>query len=79
LRSLAIAHCDRDPGELTDGTRLTDAGLTGVDLLRLVAAIEDRFAIDFPADLLTVVATVGDLLHFTEVKASLGRQGGATP
>jgi acyl carrier protein len=69
LRELAIEHCDHDPGPLDPADRLDAVGLTGFDLLRLVAAIEDVYAVEFPADLVTTFETVEDLTYFTTTKA----------
>jgi hypothetical protein len=60
-------------GPLDGGTRLGDIAVTGVDRLWLVAAIEDRFGIEFPADLVTAVETVGDLIHYTNLKVEQRR------
>lgn len=70
LRSLVAAACGADPGALTPGTRLDDVDRDGLGRLMLVAAIESAFAIDFPADLLTALETVDDLLYFTNVKVA---------
>jgi len=70
LRQLAIEHCDQDPGELDPADRLDAVGITGFDLLRLVAAIEDLYAVEFPTDLVTTFETVEDLTYFTTVKAA---------
>lgn len=55
--------------ELTPGTDLVqDLGVSSVDFLGLVAALEDEFEIVFPADgsLINNVRTVGELVALVE-------------
>jgi hypothetical protein len=67
LRAVVHLACGADPGPLARTERLTDVGLVGLDLLSAVTAIEDRFDITLPADLLPALETVDDLLHFAAV------------
>lgn len=45
------------------------AHLDGVRRYGLVAGLETRFAVEFPADLLGVLESVDDLIHYTTVLA----------
>ena len=57
------------PESLTPATDLVqDLGVSSVDFLGLVAALEDEFEIVFPADgsLINNVRTVGDLVALVE-------------
>lgn len=65
---LEVGGCSLHSIELSD--RLADVGVVGVDLLACIALLEDRFAIEFPADLLSAIETVDDLVYYTAVKAS---------
>jgi acyl carrier protein len=68
LRALVVEHCGFDPGDLDDDARLADVGLVGVHRLSLLTVIEDAFDVEFPADLMTALDTVDDLLHYTNLK-----------
>ena len=70
LRAVIREVCGFDPGELGPHDRLSSIGLEGLDLMGLIAAIEARYGIEFPADLLPAMETVDDLLYFTAVKRS---------
>lgn len=70
LRRLVVERCGFDPGELAPEVRLADRGFVGFDLLHVIATVEDAYQVDFPADLITALETVDDLLHYIEVKAS---------
>jgi acyl carrier protein len=68
LRALVVEHCGFDPGELGTHARLADLGLVGIHRLSLLTAVEDGFGVTFPADLLTALETVDDLVHHTNLK-----------
>jgi acyl carrier protein len=70
VREVVRATCDFDPGPLAPTDRLADVGLSGLDLLTCVAALEDRFGVEFPADLVPALETVDDLVYFTAIKQS---------
>jgi acyl carrier protein len=70
LRRLVVERGGVDPGELAPASRLADLGFVGFDLLLLIAVVEDAYQVDFPADLVTALETVDDLLHYIQVKAS---------
>lgn len=69
LRGLVVEHCGFDPGALAPASRLDDVGIHGFGRLSLVAAIESVHGVEFPADLLTALETVDDLVHYTNLKA----------
>lgn len=68
LRSAVRSIRGEDPGPLETSLALDEAGLAGLDLLVCIGLLEDAFEIDFPADLLAVLETVDDLLHFAALK-----------
>lgn len=68
LRDLVVDCRGSDPGRCDDGTRLDDIELTDLTLLCVVATLEAQHRIEFPADLVSALETVGDLVHFTNVK-----------
>lgn len=70
VREVVLATCTIDPGPLAPTDRLADVGLSGLDLLACVAALEDRFGVEFPADLVSAMETVDDLVYFTAIKRS---------
>jgi acyl carrier protein len=67
-----------DPGRLTDEVTLRDLGLTSLDLVEIVFALEERFAIAFPYDdptmegrpLSELVATVQRLVQEKAAQAT---------
>ena len=70
LRDIVRELRDVEPGPLASTDRLSDLGLTGLDLLVCIAALEDRFGVEFPADLVAAMETVDDLVHYTAIKRS---------
>jgi acyl carrier protein len=70
LRDLIQESSGSDPSTVTPDLSLTELGVGGLGLYALIVAIEQRFGIDFPADLVGSLDTVDDLLHFTAVKIS---------
>jgi hypothetical protein len=74
LRRLISQVTGRDPGPLSDDTILGELLVAGPARYELIAVIENDYDIEFPADLLTVLETVGDLAAFTNVKASQARE-----
>lgn len=52
------------------GEPLSAVGLAGVDLLACVCALEARYGIEYPGDLVAALETVDDLVHYTNVKRS---------
>lgn len=68
LRGFVVEHCGIDPGQLDPQLTLADLQLTGVHRLRLIAGLEHVHQIDFPAELLSALETVGDLIYFTNIK-----------
>lgn len=57
-------------GVLASTDRLSDLGLVGLDLLACVTAVEVRFGIEFPADLVPALETIDDLVYYTATKLS---------
>lgn len=55
LREVLTVHArlSTPVAELTDDSDLYDAGLTSLNTVNLLLAIEDRFDIEFPDDLLS--------------------------
>ena len=70
LRTVVREVCAFDPGPLAPSARLCDLGLVGLGLLDCITAIEERYDIEFPADLLSAMETVDDLLYYTNTKLS---------
>jgi acyl carrier protein len=68
LRELVQEHCDFDPGPLEERSSLAGAGITGIHRLWVLAALEDRYRIEFPADLLSAIESVDDLTYYTRIK-----------
>lgn len=68
LREQVRRHCGFDPGPLTAEARLDDLGLAGLARLRLVAGLEASYRIDLPADLVSALDTVDELLGFVGIK-----------
>lgn len=68
LRRVVVEHCGFDPGEFALRARLDALGLDGFSRLSLVAALEAAHGIEFPADLITALETVDDLIHYTNIK-----------
>lgn len=69
LRDLLGEVCGSDPGPLQGHERLDEyVGLSGFERLQLVTSIEDRYGIEFPADLITAMETVDDVTYYTTVK-----------
>jgi hypothetical protein len=60
-------------------TSLAELGLVGYPLFVLVAALEDRYGIELPTELLAALDTVGDVVSFTNanVANSIGGRGHA--
>lgn len=68
MRAIVREACGFDPGPLAPAVRLDDVGLHGFDLCLCISFLEDRFGIEFPADLLASMETVDDLVYFTTTK-----------
>lgn len=56
-------------GPLASSTLIDDAFPSPLDRYRLLVWAEARCAEDFPADLIDVVESLGDFLHFYRVKS----------
>ncbi len=70
LRGVWSAALGRDPGPLVDTDALLDRGLSGIERLLVVNAVEAELGISFPDDLLDALETVGDLRHYATTIAS---------
>ena len=68
LRDLVRRYGGFDPGPVRPDMPLSELDRGGLGRYALICALEDRFAIEFPADLIDALETVDDLLHFTAVK-----------
>jgi len=79
LRLLTIEHCGFDPGEIAHDTRLADVRLVGLNLMTLVAVLEDLYGVDFPTDLVGALETADDLTYFTGVKVDQRQQDRLMP
>lgn len=74
LRALVQEHCDFDPGVIDPRSSLAGVGIAGIHRLRLLAALEDRYRIEFPADLLSAIESVDDLTYYTRLKVDQRRE-----
>lgn len=70
LRGLVVDCCGFDPGAIEASHRLDDIDLSGIVRLPLIARLEDAYGIRFPADLLTAIETVDDLLYYANTKVA---------
>lgn len=68
LRDIVRQSCGFDPGAVHPETRLDEVERGGLGRYTLICGIEERFDIDFPADLVSALETVDDLLYFTATK-----------
>ena len=55
---------DTDAAELTAETTFKSLGADSLDLFELVMALEDEYNIEIPAEELTELATVGDVIEY---------------
>ena len=53
-----------DAAELTAETTFESLGADSLDLFELVMALEDEYNIEIPAEELTELATVGDVIEY---------------
>jgi acyl carrier protein len=70
LSALIQEACGVRVSRLRPELKLSEIGLVGLDLLACIGLIESRYGIEFPADLLSALETVDDLVHYTAVKRS---------
>jgi hypothetical protein len=70
LRDLVRNACGFDPGQVRADSYLDDITRGRLGGWLTICAIEARFGIEFPADLVSSMETVDDLLYYTEIKVS---------
>jgi acyl carrier protein len=75
VRALLTEIQGRDPGPIAPETSLAQLGVIGLVRLQLVAALEERFGIQFPGELIGAIETVESLAHYTTIKVSQGDDG----
>ncbi|MBQ6602358.1 MAG: acyl carrier protein [Eubacterium sp.] len=60
-------NCDED--SITEDTNLKDdLGADSLDLLELVMALEEEYSLEIPAEELTDIETVGDVIDYLKTK-----------
>ena len=65
LQSIIAEVLNIDADEVTmDKTFVDDLGADSLDLFELVMALEDEYNIEIPAEELTELATVGDVIEY---------------
>jgi acyl carrier protein len=71
LRNLITAVVRREIGPLTPETRLEDAlGIDSLDVLRLLAAAEERYDMRITDEQLLRLRTYGDLLELLRIETA---------
>ena len=65
LKQIIAEVLNVDADEITmDTTFVDDLGADSLDLFELVMALEDEYNIEIPAEELTELATVGDVIEY---------------
>jgi acyl carrier protein len=68
LREQIRRHCGFDPGVISAEASLDQLRVTGLARLRLVVGLETTYQVELPADLISAIDTVDELLWFVGVK-----------
>ena len=65
MRKMIAEQLNCEESEITADTAFKDAlGADSLDLFELVMALEDEYNIEIPAEELTELATVGDVIEY---------------
>ena len=65
MRKMVAQQCSGEESESTADTSCKDdLGADSLDLFELVMALEDEYNIEIPAEELTELATVGDVIEY---------------
>ncbi|RLK63292.1 acyl carrier protein [Atopobacter sp. AH10] len=65
LSQLIAEHFDMEAGQLSESTRLdSDLEADSLDIVEVVMAVEDEFAIEIPDEEAEKMLTVGDAVRF---------------
>ena len=69
LQEIIAEVLNVDPEEITmDTTFVDDLGADSLDLFELVMALEDEYNVEIPAEELTDLNTVGDVIEYLKNK-----------
>ena len=78
VRDILVFHLGAEEARLTDDARLAeDLGADRLDLVEIAMSCEERFDIDIPNHVATLLATVGDAVRF--IQAQVAGTTGAGP
>ena len=65
IKEMIAEQLNVDAAEITEATSFKDdLGADSLDLFELVMALEDEYNIEIPAEELTDLATVGDVIEY---------------
>ena len=65
IKEMIAEQLNVDAAEITEATSFKDdLGADSLDLFELVMALEDEYNIEIPAEELTELATVGDVIEY---------------
>ena len=64
MRKMIAEQLNCEESEITDTSFKDDLGADSLDLFELVMALEDEYNIEIPAEELTELATVGDVIEY---------------
>ena len=71
MRKMIAEQLNCEESEITADTSFKDdLGADSLDLFELVMALEDEYNIEIPAEELTELATVGDVIEYLKAEAS---------
>ena len=71
MRKMIAEQLNCEESEITADTSFKDdLGADSLDLFELVMALEDEYNIEIPAEELTELATVGDVIEYLKGRAS---------
>lgn len=67
VRKIVVEHLGVEPEKALDGASFTDdLGADSLDIVELVMAFEEEFAVEIPDDAAETILTVGDAIKFIE-------------
>ena len=64
VKEIVAEGLDVNAADLTEETTFESLGADSLDLFELVMALEDEYNIEIPAEELTELATVGDVIEY---------------
>ena len=75
LRGLIAKQAHFDPSVITPESVMSELGLTSLDLVELIMAIEDKYDVTIPADAVEAWNSYKTVANLIELGHSLGLEG----